>query len=78
MSDSKKMPIEMLDLVRFLARAWADADDFVYQHCSPDALAHYPVVQGTANQMAIRRIAAQPHDRANVAMAIKWLEHISD
>lgn len=64
----------LLDLIRFLAKAWADTDDFVHQYCGPDALVHYPVVQGTANQMALRKIAGQPYDPTNVARAIKWLE----
>ena len=64
---------EVLDVVRFLAKTWVAVDAFVYQHCDGEALMHYPVVQGTANQIALMRIGEQNYDAARIHAGIKWL-----
>ena len=67
------IPPEVLDLVRFMCATWAEIDKFVYKHCDGDALMHYPVVQGTANQVNLIRIGEQPHNTANLTKAVKWM-----
>jgi hypothetical protein len=64
---------EMVDLVRFLAATWDDIDRFVYEHCDAEALAQYPVIQGTRNQFNIRRIGMQEYKPENVRKAVDWL-----
>lgn len=68
------IPPEVLDLVRFMCATWSEIDQFVYQHCDGDALTHYPVVQGTSNQIRLQRIGEQPHDLKNVGKAAEWLQ----
>jgi len=68
------IPPEVLDLVRFMCATWKEIDKFVYQYCDGDALAHYPVVQGTSNQIRLQRIGEQPHDLKNVGKAAEWLQ----
>lgn len=67
------IPLEVLDLVRFMCATWAEIDKFVYEHCDGNALTQYPVVQGTANQINLMRIGEQPHDTANLHKAVKWM-----
>ena len=72
--DCGVIPHEVLDLVRFMCATWAEIDRFVYQYCDGDALMHYPVVQGTGNQIRLQRIGEQPHNAANISKAVKWLQ----
>lgn len=67
------IPAEMLDLVRFLAETWNKIDAFVYEYCSGDALMKYPVVQGTRNQMDLRRIGGQQYSKKNLRKAVDWM-----
>lgn len=67
------IPPEVLDLVRFMCATWTEIDKFVYEHCDGNALMHYPVVQGTANQINLMRIGEQPHSTANIYKAVKWM-----
>jgi len=64
---------EVLDLVRFLAETWTDIDKFVYEHCDGDSLMKYPVIQGTGNQIRLKRIGEQEYKKANLKKAIDWL-----
>ena len=66
------VPPEVLDLVRYLAATWSEIDDWAYGHCDPDTLAGYPVIQGTAIQMKLRRIARQPHSN-DIGKAVEWM-----
>lgn len=68
------IPPEVLDLVRFMCATWAEIDRFVYQHCDCDALANYPVVQGTSNQIRLLRIGEQPYNAANIHKAAEWMQ----
>lgn len=67
------IPVEMLDLVRFLAETWDAIDQFVYQHCDGEALMKYPVIQGTRNQMNLRAIGKQPYEPKRLKRAAEWL-----
>jgi len=68
------IPLEVLDLVRFMCATWTEVDRFVHQHCDGDALMHYPVVQGTSNQIRLQRIGEQPADAANIRKAVEWMQ----
>ena len=68
------IPIEVLDLVRFLAATWTEVDKFVYEHCDGDALMYYPVVQGTSNQIKLMRIGEQPCSNENIRVAVEWMQ----
>ncbi len=68
-----EVPKEVIDFARFLAKTWNEIDVWAYKHCDGEALMHYPVIQGTSNQVKLRRIAEQPYDQKNLAVAIDWL-----
>jgi hypothetical protein len=68
------IPLEVLDLVRFMCATWAEIDRWAYKHCDSDALALYPVIQGTANQLALTRIGEEHHTQANVRKAVEWMQ----
>jgi len=72
------IPPEILDLVRFMCATWVEVDRFVYRHCNGDALMHYPVVQGTSNQIRLRRIGEQPHDATNIRKAVEWMQRYNN
>ncbi|WP_415913379.1 hypothetical protein [Neptuniibacter sp. QD37_11] len=67
------IPPEVLDLVRFLAKTWAETDVFVYTHCNAGALSEYPVIQGTKNQLNLMSIGEQEFDPSNIPAAVRWL-----
>ena len=64
---------EVLDVVRFLAETWAEVDAFVYKHCDGEALMHYPVVQGSRNQINLKKIGEQQYDPARLKAGVEWL-----
>ena len=67
------IPSEVLDLVRFLSQTWVAIDGFVYNHCDSNALIKYPVIQGTRNQMNLRKISEQPYDAGKLRTAVEWM-----
>lgn len=67
------IPVEVLDLVRYMCATWAAVDNWAYENMTGDALMKYPVIQGTSNQMKIGRIGEQPHDTASIAKAVEWM-----
>jgi hypothetical protein len=71
------IPLEVLDLVRFMCATWDAIDSWAYKHCTGDALMHYPVVQGMSNQIRLKRIGGQPHDTANIRKAVEWMQRHS-
>ena len=68
---------EAHDVIRFLAKTWTAIDKFVYKHCN-NSLLHYPVVQGTANQVRLKRIGKQPYSQKNVSKAISYIDKGDD
>ncbi len=72
--ESDAIPHEVMDLVRFMCVTWSKIDAWAYKHCDGDALMHYPVVQGTSNQIRLQRIGEQPHDAANIRKAVEWMQ----
>lgn len=71
------IPPEALDLIRFLCETWVEIDEWAYKNASPDALSSYPVIQGTSNQIKLRRIAGQPFDRRSIPAAVKWMQQFN-
>ncbi len=67
------IPDEVLDLVRFMCATWSEIDRWAYTTNTPDALAQYPVIQGTRNQINLRTIGGQPHNTKNIHKAVKWM-----
>ena len=71
--DSLVIPVEVLDLVRFMCSSWSDIDAWAYEHAGVDALCKYPVIQGTRNQIDLKRIGEQRFDGANIRKAVNWM-----
>jgi len=69
----QRPPEELLDLVRFLANVWNDANNFVYKNCDSRSLAMYIDIQGGSNQINIKRIAEQDYAAKNLPPAVNWL-----
>ena len=67
------IPPEVLDLLRFMCATWTQIDRWAYEHAGAESMAHYPVVQGTVNQINLQRIGEQPHNTANLHKAVKWM-----
>jgi len=59
--------------LRFMTKLWSEIDAWAYQHVCGDALAHYPVVQGTTQQMALKRLARMPIDERAAIRLIQRL-----
>jgi hypothetical protein len=60
-------------LVRFLCQTWAEIDDWACRECG-EAITSYPVIQGTANQLALRRIGVQPFDSSRLRPAVRLMD----
>jgi hypothetical protein len=69
----QEIPQEVLELVRFLAETWTDIDKFVYENCTGEQLMKYPVVQGTRNQINLKRIGEQPYSKESLHKAVAWM-----
>ena len=79
------IPEEAKDLIRFLASAYLELDDLRYKAIAlPDneikdfIIMHWPVIQGTRNQFAIKMIGKQQRNGTNVAKAIKEMLKYGD
>jgi len=66
-------PDGLIDLCRFLAAAYCELDELRYSTAKlpPDEIADtligkWPVIQGTGNQIKIKRISEQPYDAAKL------------
>jgi hypothetical protein len=75
MNELKKViiPEEMLDLVRFMCETWSEIDNWAYETAPRNSIVHYPVIQGTENQMKIRSIGEQKYNTSNITKAVEWL-----
>jgi len=71
------IPIEVLDLLRFMCAVWTDIDKWAYEHCDVESLMHYPIVQGIRNKIKLQRIGEQPYDTQNISKAVEWLQRYS-
>lgn len=67
---------ELRNLSRLLAKFWQGADEFVWTSAQAGMIdiAQYPTVQGTANQMALGRIAEAPIDHKKALSAMRRLD----
>jgi hypothetical protein len=70
--DSVVIPPEVIDFARFMAKTWCDITSAI-DISDGEALMFYPQIQGTANQMKLRRIAARSFDHTKLAAAADWL-----
>lgn len=68
------MPPEVLDLLRFMCATWVQIDEWAHEHVKGDAIMNYPVIQGTGNQMRLRRIGRQPYDSKALHVAAEWMQ----
>ena len=68
-----KVPIELLDLVRFIADSWNDAHKCIIRSKNVDLLMNYPMVQTSKTQSELTLIGQQKHCAANIQPAIDWL-----
>jgi len=73
-------PPALLALVRFLAKYQADLNDLRDQcmgmtpeECKDALIMRWPVIQGTATQIALKRIGEQAYDTKLVAEAVNAL-----
>ena len=66
------VPDEWRDAFIAMCAAWDGCDRFVGDNFAAlgDAVVRYPVLQGTKNQMAARRIARLPYDGTRAAIAL--------
>jgi len=71
--EAREIPVEILDLVRFLANTWTEIDAFVYEHCDGEALMKYPVIQGTRNQINLKKIGEQSYNLKKIREAVEWM-----
>jgi hypothetical protein len=68
------VPVEVLDLVRFMCATWKDINEWAYKYSDSEALMKYPVIQGTRNQLDIIAIGKQKHDTKKLRDAIEWMK----
>ena len=73
MSKNSEIPIEVLDLVRFMCETWLKIDHWAYNNCDPELLIKYPVIQGTNNQLNLLRIGGQKYKKDNIKKAVDWM-----
>lgn len=64
---------QLKDLVRFLSETWVSIDKFVYKNCTGEQLMQYPVIQGTRNQVNLKRIGEQEYKTENLRKAVSLL-----
>jgi hypothetical protein len=57
-----------------MCQTWVQVDAWAREHCTDmDAIGSYPVIQGTANQIKLMRIAAQPFDPKRLQAGMQWM-----
>jgi hypothetical protein len=78
-------PPALLALVRFLARYQADLNELrdlcmgmTPEECKESLIMKWPVIQGTANQIALKRIGELDYDTKLVAEAVHALRANAD
>lgn len=74
------MPPECADLIRFLCAVWKDIDALRHKAYAMGAeemknylIDHWPVIQGTRNQINLIRIGEQPYNSGNIAKAVSYM-----
>jgi len=68
------VPIEVLDLVRFMCDTWVSVDKWAHKNMTAESLGDYPQIQGTSNQINLQRIGEQQHNTENLHKAIEWMK----
>ena len=69
----KKVPEEIVDLLRFMCETWSEIDTWAYKYCDGDALGRYPVIQGSRNQIDLKTIGQQDYNIKNIRNAVDWM-----
>lgn len=62
-----------IHLLRLVCEIWNDVDKWAYKHAGVHAIAKYPVVQGTTNQMTLRNLGAMPYAPSAVKRSLDML-----
>jgi hypothetical protein len=66
------VPIAVLDLTRFMCATWNEIDKWAYT-VGGEAIMTYPVIQGSSNQISLRKIGEQTIENKNIPVAVKWM-----
>jgi hypothetical protein len=64
---------DLLHLIRFMCQTWAMIDEWAMETATMDTIGTYPLVQGTSNQISLRKIGSQPFDKTRLQRAIKYM-----
>ena len=72
-----RVPVEMLDLVRFACSVWAEVDNWAYENFDDNSIVNYPIVQGTVTQVKLRRIGKQPFNAEGVKKGLDWMQQFN-
>lgn len=67
------VPVEVLDLLRFMCATWDDIDTWAHKSSSENSIGDYPQIQGTSNQINLKRIGEQEHSTDNLHKAVEWM-----
>lgn len=72
------IPREVLDLVRFLAQTWNLLEKTRFEAIKQEnvkdfLILHWPVVQGTTNQLNLEKIGKQKYDSKKLHKAVEWM-----
>ena len=66
-------PVELVDLVRFIAAHHRDVLEFIHRECPEDIRKRVPSLQGARQIFAAQIIAEQSYAAKNLSTAVKWL-----
>lgn len=69
----EELPTSLIDLVRFMCHVWHKTHEWAMNKAGADAFMSYPMIQGTANQMALSKIGAQSYNADNIRKAVEWM-----
>ena len=72
--DNVSVPVEVLDLLRFMCNTWTDIDKWAHKNMTVNSLGDYPQIQGTSNQINLHRIGEQPYNIKNLNFAVEWMK----
>jgi hypothetical protein len=64
---------DLLHLIRFMCQTWAMIDEWAYENSTMDSIGIYPVIQGSSNQILLRKIGSQPFDKSRLQRTIKYM-----
>ena len=68
------VPVEVLDLLRFMCATWTDVDKWAHKNMTVGAFGNYPQIQGASNQINLQRIGEQEHSTNDLHKAVEWMK----